>query len=57
MALYLFDAYSHTLSPAAAPSYAREVLDEAYPRGFRTNGIRMQQLADAGAERTLSAAT
>ena len=39
------------ISPAAAAGdYAREVLDEAYRRTFRDNGIRMQQLAGCGAE-------
>ena len=38
-------AYTQVLSPsAAAGDYAREVLDEAYRRAFRDNGIRMQQL-------------
>ena len=40
-----------TVSPVAAVTYAREVLNEAYRRAFRTNGIRMQQLAECGAER------
>jgi replicative DNA helicase len=52
LALYLFDAYSQAISPAAAiTTYAREVLDEAYRRGFDTFGIRMQQLAASGSER------
>ena len=50
-ALHLAAAYTQTVSPAAAASYAREVLDEAYRRAFRTNGIRMQQLSECGAER------
>ena len=37
----------------AVGDYAREVLDEAYRRGFRDNGIRMQQLGECGAEREL----
>ena len=42
---YLAAAYTQVLSPqAAAGDYAREVLDEAYRRAFRNNGIRMQQL-------------
>jgi replicative DNA helicase len=50
-ALHLAAAYTQTVSPAAAASYAREVLDEAYRRAFRTNGIRMQQLGECGADR------
>jgi hypothetical protein len=51
LALYLFDAYSQAISPAAAiATYARQVLDEAYRRAFDTCGIRMQQLAACGAE-------
>lgn len=52
LALYLFDAYSQAVAPAAAiASYAREVLEEAYRRAFDTFGIRMQQLAACGADR------
>ena len=52
LGLYLFDAYSQAISPAAAiTTYARQVLDEAYRRAFDTCGIRMQQLAASGAER------
>jgi replicative DNA helicase len=52
LALYLFDAYSQAISPAAAiTTYARQVLDDAYRRAFDTCGIRMQQLAACGAER------
>ena len=52
LALHLASAYTQVLSPAAAAGdYAREVLDEAYRRAIRDNGIRMQQLADCGAER------
>jgi hypothetical protein len=53
LAVYLAAAYTQVLSPlAAAGDYAREVLDEAYRRAFRDNGIRMQQLAEC-AEREL----
>jgi replicative DNA helicase len=46
LAVYLAAAYTQVLSPsAAAGDYAREVLDEAYRRAFRDNGIRMQQRA------------
>lgn len=52
LALYLFDAYSQAVAPAAAiAGYAREVLEEAYRRAFDTFGIRMQQLAACGADR------
>lgn len=52
LALYLFDAYSQAIAPAASiRSYAREVLEEAYRRAFDTCGIRMQQLAACGADR------
>lgn len=52
LALYLFDAYSQAVAPAAAAAtYAREVLDEAYRRAFESCGIRMQQLATCGADR------
>jgi replicative DNA helicase len=54
LAVYLAAAYTQVLSPAAAAGdYAREVLDEAYRRAFRDNGIRMQQLGGCGAEREL----
>lgn len=54
LAIYLAAAYTEVLSPAAAAGdYAREVLDEAYRRAFRDNGIRMQQLGGCGAEREL----
>jgi hypothetical protein len=52
LALYLFDAYSQAISPAAAiATYARQVLDDAYRRAFDSCGIQMQQLAACGAER------
>lgn len=52
LALYLFDAYSQAITPAASiRSYARAVLEEAYRRAFDTFGIRMQQLAACGADR------
>ena len=51
LAVYLAAAYTQVLSPAAAASdYAREVLEEAYRRGFTQAGIRMQQLGECGAE-------
>ncbi|WP_375486578.1 hypothetical protein [uncultured Mycobacterium sp.] len=51
LAVYLAAAYTQTVSPEAAASYAREVLDAAYRRAFGQHGIRMQQLAEAGASR------
>ena len=51
LALHLFDAYSQTITPAAAGAYAREVLDEAYRRAFTTLGRRMQQFGETGADR------
>ncbi|MBB3606440.1 replicative DNA helicase [Mycolicibacterium sp. BK556] len=51
LALYLADAYTHTLSPSSATSYARDVLDQAYRRSFRAHGMAMVCLADAGADR------
>ena len=47
LAVYLANAYTQTVSPAAAATYARQVLDEAYRRAFRTNGIRMQHSGNA----------
>ena len=45
------DAYQQVIAPkAAAGDYAREVLEEAYRRGFTQAGIRMQQLGECGAE-------
>ena len=41
----------HPKHPPAADTYAREVHDEAYRRGFWEQGIRMQQLAEQGGER------
>lgn len=51
LAVYLAAAYTQTISAAAAASYAREVLDEAYRRAFRFHGQRMQQFAESNAER------
>ena len=54
LAVYLAAAYTQVLSPAAAAGdYAREVLEEAYRRAFRDNGIRMQHLGESSAEREL----
>jgi hypothetical protein len=51
LALYLFDAYQQVIAPkTSAGDYAREVLEEAYRRGFTQAGIRMQQLGECGAE-------
>ena len=55
LALYLFDAYSQAVAPAScAPTYAREVLDQAYRRAFDSCGIRMQQLAATGDRQALT---
>lgn len=54
LSLYLFDAYQQVIAPAAAAGdYARQVLDAAYRRAFRENGIRMQQLGECDVEREL----
>jgi hypothetical protein len=50
-AVHLADAYAQTVSPLAAPTYAREVLDEAYRRAVGFHGMRMQQYAECGADR------
>lgn len=51
LAVYLADAYQQVIAPkAAAGDYAREVLEEAYRRGFTQAGIRMLQLGECGAE-------
>ena len=51
MALYLADAYIHAVNPAAAPGYARDVLEAAFRRAFGAHGVRMQQLAESGTTR------
>jgi replicative DNA helicase len=51
LALHLADLYTHTLSADIAANHARDVLDEAYRRSVREHGIRMQQMADSGADR------
>ncbi|MBN3459769.1 hypothetical protein JNN96_37695 [Mycobacterium sp. DSM 3803] len=54
LSLYLFDAYQQVIAPSTAVGdYAREVLDAAYRRAFRENGIRMQELAECDVEREL----
>lgn len=51
LALYLFDAYRHAQVPdVAAGNYAREVLEQAYRRGFTQAGQRMQALGETCAE-------
>src|SRR5262249_45177638 len=40
LAVHLAELYINTITPAAAASYAREVLDEAYRRAFCDPGIR-----------------
>lgn len=52
LALYLSAAYTNAVSPAvAAGDHARQVLDAAFARAFRDNGIRMQQLGESSADR------
>lgn len=51
LALHLADLYTNTVTAAAAASYARDVLDEAYRRAFREQGIRMQQLGETATDR------
>jgi hypothetical protein len=50
--MFLADLYTHTVAPAATAGYARDVLDQAYRRAFGEHGIRMQQLAASGADRS-----
>ncbi|MUL48404.1 hypothetical protein FZI85_27830 [Mycobacterium sp. CBMA293] len=53
LALYLFEVYQSAVAPTdTVDSYAAMVLEEAYRRAFTLCGIRMQQLGEAGAERT-----
>lgn len=53
LALYLFDAYAQAIAPAAAAgTYARDLLEEAYRRAFAAAGTRMRELAASdGVER------
>ena len=50
LALSLADAYTHTVSPAMAPAYAHDVLEQAYRRSVRAHGMAMICLADTGAD-------
>ena len=50
-AIHLANLYTQSVTPAAAPQYAREVLDDAYWRAVGFHGIRMTQLAETGAPR------
>jgi hypothetical protein len=52
LSVYLARAYTETVCPDNAPSYAREVLDNAYRRAFAASGQRMQVLAESEAGRT-----
>lgn len=53
LALYLFEVYQSAVAPTdTVDTYAAMVLDDAYRRAFTLCGIRMQQLGEAGAERT-----
>lgn len=51
LAMYLADAYTESIGATFVDRFARQVLDEAYRRGFAAFGQRMQQLAETGAER------
>ncbi|BBZ15353.1 hypothetical protein [Mycobacterium branderi] len=51
LAIYLAEAYTEVITPTNAHAYAGEVLDTAYRRAFSNYGMRMQQLAQCGAER------
>jgi replicative DNA helicase len=51
LALHLAELYTHTVTPAAAAAHAGDVLERAYRRAFREQGIRMQQLAETAADR------
>ncbi|WP_273735453.1 hypothetical protein [Mycolicibacterium septicum] len=51
LAMYLADAYTESIGATFADRFARQVLDEAYRRGFAALGQRMQRLAESGAER------
>jgi replicative DNA helicase len=50
-AVHLAELYTRTVTPSAAPQYAREVLDDAYRRAAGFHGTRMTQLAETGAPR------
>jgi replicative DNA helicase len=50
-AVHLAEIYTGAVTPAAAPQYAREVLDEAYRRAVGLHGTRMTQLSESGAPR------
>jgi hypothetical protein len=50
-AVHLAEIYTGTVTPAAAPQYAREVLDDAYRRAVGLYGTRMTQLAENGVPR------
>jgi replicative DNA helicase len=50
-AVHLAELYTRTVTPSAAPQYAREVLDDAYRRAVGFHGTRMTQLAETGAPR------
>jgi replicative DNA helicase len=50
-AVHLAELYTRTVTPSAAPRYAREVLDDAYRRAVGFHGIRLTHLAETGAPR------
>jgi replicative DNA helicase len=51
LAMYLADAYTESIGATFVDRFARQVLDDAYRRGFAALGQRMQRLAETGAER------
>jgi replicative DNA helicase len=50
-AVHLANLYTRTVTPAAAPQYAREVLDQAYRRAIAAHGQRLQDLAESATSR------
>lgn len=51
LAMYLADAYTESIGAVFADRFVRDVLEDAYRRGFAALGQRMQRLAASGAER------
>ena len=50
-AVHLANIYTHAVTPAAAPHYAAELLDEAYRRAVGSHGVGMAALAERNATR------
>ena len=51
LSVYLARAYTETVCPDNAGSYAREVLDNAYRRAFTAAGQRMQAIGESDSDR------